>query len=62
PVLGCLSIAGPAVRMTPERMAELAPRLQAAAGELGAAAAGTKYFQANVRAIDADAEDGRKSA
>lgn len=62
PVLGCLSIAGPAVRMTPTRMAELAPRLQEAAGELGTAAAGIKYFQANVRAIDADAENGRKSA
>lgn len=53
PVLGCLSIAGPAVRMTAERMAELAPRLQAAAAELGAAAPGSKYFQANVRAHDA---------
>lgn len=53
PVLGCLSIAGPAVRMTAERMAELAPRLQAAAAELGVAAPGSKYFQANVRAHDA---------
>lgn len=60
-VLGCLSIAGPAVRMTPARMAELAPRLLAAAAELGASAAGTKYFQANVRALD-DEPLGRKSA
>ncbi|MFV0491699.1 MAG: IclR family transcriptional regulator [Pseudorhodobacter sp.] len=52
PVLGCLSIAGPAVRMTAERMAELAPRLHDAAGELGTAAAGTRYFQANIRALE----------
>ncbi len=52
PVLGCLSIAGPAVRMTPQRMADLAPRLQAAAAELGEAAAGSHYFQAQVRALD----------
>jgi len=57
PVLGCLSIAGPAVRMTDARMAELAPRLQAAADELGASAAGTKYFQANVRALDESSAD-----
>ncbi|MDT1062587.1 IclR family transcriptional regulator [Paracoccus sp. CPCC 101403] len=61
PVLGCLSIAGPAVRMTDGRMAELAPRLQAAADELGGAAAGTKYFRANVRALDDDPQ-GRRSA
>ncbi len=53
PVLGCLSIAGPAVRLTAARMAERAPRRQAAAAELGAAAPGSKYFQANVRAHDA---------
>lgn len=57
PVLGCLSIAGPAVRMTPTRMAEMAPRLQAAALELGAAAAGTKYFQTNVRALETGQPD-----
>jgi DNA-binding IclR family transcriptional regulator len=48
-VLGCLSIAGPAVRMTDARMQELAPRLQAAAAEIGEAAAGSHYFQAIVR-------------
>ncbi|MGA0542468.1 IclR family transcriptional regulator [Neotabrizicola sp. VNH66] len=53
PVLGCLSIAGPAVRMNAERMMQLAGRLQLAATELGAAAAGSKFFQANVRALDA---------
>ena len=53
PVLGCLSIAGPAVRMNAERMMQLAGRLQLAATELGAAAAGSKFFQADVRALDA---------
>ncbi|MEO3999627.1 IclR family transcriptional regulator [Mesorhizobium sp. CAU 1732] len=52
PVIGCLSIAGPAVRMTAERMAILAPRLQAAAHELGEAAEGSQYFQSKVRALD----------
>lgn len=53
PVLGCLSIAGPAVRMNAERMTQLAPRLHRAAAELGIAAAGSQFFQANVRALDA---------
>lgn len=52
-VLGCLSIAGPAVRMTSERMAELAPKLQATAIELGEAAAGSQYFQAIMRVVEA---------
>ncbi|WP_157017209.1 IclR family transcriptional regulator [Mesorhizobium xinjiangense] len=62
PVLGCLSIAGPAVRMTDERMAELAPRLQAAAAELGEAAAGSQYFQSKVRALDPFPEAEREQA
>ena len=56
PVLGCLSIAGPAVRMTEQRMADLAPLLQAAASELGAAAGGVSYFRAHLRALDAAAQ------
>ena len=43
-VISCLSIAAPAVRMTLERMAELAPHLSAAAEEIGLAANGSKYF------------------
>lgn len=60
PVLGCLSIAGPAVRMTAQRMSELAPLLQQAAVELGAAAAGSRFFAANLRALDGLTD--RKSA
>lgn len=53
PVLGCLSIAGPAVRMNPERMAALGPALIAAAEELGVVAAGSQFFQTIVREQDA---------
>lgn len=53
PVLGALSIAGPAVRMTAQRMSELAPRLQQAATDLGTSAPGSKFFQASMRALDA---------
>lgn len=49
PVLGCLSIAGPAVRMTRERMAQLAPVLRLAAEDLGTVAGGSQYFQTLVR-------------
>jgi IclR family acetate operon transcriptional repressor len=43
-VLGCLSIAGPAVRFPVERMEELAPALFEAAHELGAAAPASQFF------------------
>lgn len=42
--ISCLSIAGPAVRLTSERMAELAPALAQAAQEIGMAANGSRYF------------------
>lgn len=53
PVLGCLSIAGPAVRMDGARMEHLAPFLQEAADEIGFAASGSQYFAATMRALDA---------
>jgi DNA-binding IclR family transcriptional regulator len=43
-VISCLSIAGPAVRMTPDRMKELAPDLEQAAREIGMSATGSRYF------------------
>ncbi|WP_238363987.1 IclR family transcriptional regulator [Mesobacterium pallidum] len=43
-VLGCLSIAGPAVRLTPARMAALAPALIEAAQDIGSAAPASQYF------------------
>lgn len=53
PVLGCLSIAGPAVRMDQGRMDALLPALRAAAEELGTAASGSQYFAATVKALGA---------
>jgi len=44
-VIGCVSIAGPAVRFTPERIAELAPSLNEAADELGKAASASSFFK-----------------
>ncbi|MCF6370836.1 IclR family transcriptional regulator [Rhizobium halophilum] len=43
-VISCLSIAGPAVRMSPERMEEMAAPLTSAAEEIGMAATGSRYF------------------
>ena len=43
-VLGCLSIAGPAVRFPKRRMEELAPALLEASAELGAAAPASQFF------------------
>lgn len=43
-VIGCLSIAGPAVRFPVERMEELAPALFEASAELGAAAPASHFF------------------
>lgn len=44
PVIGCVSIAGPAVRFPKERMEELAPALFDASSELGASAAASRFF------------------
>ena len=54
PVLGCLSIAGPAVRMTETRMEELVPALHAAALDLGKASVGSKFFRVNLPEVDAE--------
>lgn len=53
--LGCLSIAAPSVRLDEARMAELAPVLQAAADEIGAASRGSRFFAVS-------AADERKAA
>jgi DNA-binding IclR family transcriptional regulator len=42
--IGCLSIAGPAVRLTAERQEALSASLKAAAAEIGDAAAASSYF------------------
>ncbi|HET9068384.1 MAG TPA: IclR family transcriptional regulator [Amaricoccus sp.] len=43
-VIGCLSIAAPSVRLDAGRMAALAPSLQTAADEIGAASRGSRFF------------------
>lgn len=45
--VGTVSVAGPTLRMTRERMVEIAPWLQASANELGAAAASSPLFSLN---------------
>lgn len=45
--IGCLSIAGPAVRVTSERMETLKPLLLDAAAEIGDAAGGSTFFTRN---------------
>ena len=42
--IGCMSIAGPAVRLTAERQEALSASLRAAAAEIGDAAAASSYF------------------
>lgn len=43
--IGCVSIAGPVIRMTPARMQELGPALLQAAAELSAASLGSPSFK-----------------
>lgn len=46
-VIGCLSIAGPAVRVTPEQMHAFFPLLKEAAEEIGAASEASFFFNRN---------------
>lgn len=46
--IGCLSIAGPAVRLDDARVAELVPDLRAAADEIGAAAEASVFFARSI--------------
>ncbi|PHP66682.1 IclR family transcriptional regulator [Zhengella mangrovi] len=49
-VIGCLSIAGPAVRVTPDYMARMAPALQEAADEIALATRASHFFEATQQA------------
>lgn len=57
PVIGCLSIAGPAVRMTDTHIEELAPVLINAARDLGEASRGSKYFATTIKALSGTEPD-----
>ncbi len=54
-VIGCLSIAGPGVRVTPELMNQFYPLLREAADEIGGAAEASFFFNRN-RALPAETE------
>jgi DNA-binding IclR family transcriptional regulator len=59
PAMGVLTLAGPTVRFTPERMQALAPELTEVAGQL-AAASGASPFFAQTAQVGAGAPDGRR--
>ena len=62
PVIGTLSIAGPAARFTRARMAELADALHAAAAEVGQASRASGFFKRAYRISgNDDPEAGRKA-
>ncbi|MCB1383475.1 MAG: IclR family transcriptional regulator [Notoacmeibacter sp.] len=62
-VVGCLSIAGPAVRLTPERMADMAPLLKEAANEIAQATRASRFFDRALRQQDHNRnQKGRMSA
>ena len=58
--IGCLSIAGPEVRITPAWMAQSHPLLRAAADEIGGASEASFFFNRN-RALTTEAETRRAS-
>lgn len=55
-VLGCVSVAGPSVRLRPDRLCDTAAALREAADELGAAADASQFFADLRRRIEAQAE------
>jgi DNA-binding IclR family transcriptional regulator len=59
PALGVLTLAGPTVRFTEERMLALAPELLSVAAQL-AATSGASPFFAQTSAVSDDAPPGRK--
>ena len=62
-VVGCLSIAGPAVRLTPQRMEEMAATLNEAAVEIAQATRASRFFERALRQQDATSSNkGRMTA
>ena len=60
PAIGVLTIAGPTVRFTPERMQALAPELLSIAAQLAASSGASPFFQLTAAAGDAASAAGRK--
>lgn len=61
-VIGCISIAAPAVRFAEARMEELAPVLKEAADEIGAASGASHFFERTIREREAGLRGGRVAA
>lgn len=60
PAMGVLTIAGPTVRFTPERMEAMAPALLATASQLAAASGASPFFNLTAETGGTASSDGRK--
>jgi len=60
PAMGVLTIAGPTVRFTAERMAALAPELTSTAQQLAAASGASPFFKLTAETGQAADAEGRK--
>jgi len=60
PAMGVITIAGPTVRFTVERMEALAPELLSVASQLAAASGASPFFQLTAETGAPDAKDSRK--
>jgi IclR family transcriptional regulator, acetate operon repressor len=60
PAMGVLTIAGPTVRFTVERMQELAPELMSVAAQLAAVSGASPFFQLTAETGDSATDAGRK--
>lgn len=60
PAIGVLTIAGPTVRFTPQRMQELGPELLSVAAQLAATSGASLFFQLTAGAGDEQVAVGRK--
>ena len=60
PAIGVVTIAGPTVRFTPERMQALAPELLSTAAQLAAASGASPFFNLTAETGGASATPGRK--
>jgi IclR family transcriptional regulator, acetate operon repressor len=60
PAIGVLTIAGPTVRFTPERMQALGPELMATAAQLAAASGASPFFQLTAETTTPGPDAGRK--
>jgi DNA-binding IclR family transcriptional regulator len=60
PAIGVITIAGPTVRFTQERMLALAPELLSTASQLAAASGASPFFNLTAETVGTPTADGRK--